>query len=52
MGRDRLFHTGKALARRSDFRNRAGHALTGQYLGAFLDLAVSSALPNLQPSQF
>ena len=33
-------------ARRPDFRNRAGHALTGQYLGASLDFAVSSALPH------
>jgi hypothetical protein len=39
---------GQAMAcqtkgRGSDFRNRAGHALTGQYLEASLDLAVSSA---------
>jgi hypothetical protein len=44
---------GQAMAwqttgRRSDVRNRAGHALTGQYLGASLDFAVSSALPNLR----
>jgi hypothetical protein len=31
--------------RKADFRNRAGHALTGQYLGASLDLAVSSGVP-------
>jgi hypothetical protein len=32
--------------RRSACRSRAGHALTGQYLGASLNLAVSSALPT------
>jgi len=36
------------FARRSDSRNRAGYALTCQYWGASLDLAVSSALPNLR----
>jgi hypothetical protein len=30
--------------RRTVFRNRAGHALTGQYVGCPLDFAVSGAL--------
>ena len=34
--------------RRSDFRNRAGHGLTGQYWEASLDFAVFRALPNLR----
>jgi hypothetical protein len=47
--------TGQAMAcqtkgRRSGLSNRAGHALTGQYLGASLDFAVSSALPDLRIS--
>jgi hypothetical protein len=32
---------GQTKALRSNFRNRAGHALIGQYLGASLEFAVS-----------